>query len=135
MMNYFLNDLRDWLILEGEEPNNISIDYYLPNVPNQIFLTGTGGQIEAGQKHSSISFQIMVTSSATNRQSAQIKSKQIYYKLQNKIGKLVNDANAVHFLGILANGEPSLLNTTSNGLQQYTTLYTSNIREPDILIN
>jgi hypothetical protein len=129
-MNYFLDDIADYL--ESQGITDVTVNYYQKDLPNQVCLLSTGGNLKADQSHSQVTWQILVTSTKTNRNLAQTKSRQILEILQNKYGKLVENPNAVHFFKILATSEPSFLSLTSNGLSEFTTLYSANIREPDL---
>ena len=129
-MNYFLDDIADYLETQGL--TDVTINFYQKNKPNQICLLSTGGSIPADNHWATVTWQILVTSTKTDRNLAQTKSRQIFELLHNKYGKLVTGNDAVQFLKILAQSEPSFLGLTSDGLSEFTTLYRANIREPNL---
>ena len=99
-MNYFLDDIQAYLTAQGF--TDVTINFYQKNKPNQICLLSTGGSLPADNHYSKVTWQILVTSTKTNRNLAQTKSRQILELLHNKYGKLVTGNNAVQFLKILA---------------------------------
>jgi hypothetical protein len=126
-MNYYLDDIQAYLTAQGL--TDVTINFYQKNKPNQICLLSTGGSLPADNHWQKVTWQILVTSTKTNRNLAQTKSRQILELLHNKYGKLVTGSSAVQFLKILAQSEPSFLGLTSDGLSEFTTLYSANIRD------
>ena len=122
-MNYYLADIRAFLLTQNLTGFTITIDQYQPNLPDQICLISEGGAIGKDQYDNQFNFRILVSSKETNKKASREISEAIMNVLNSQRGKLTNSGSPVKFLSIACVQPPQYLDTTNNNLPLFVTFY------------
>lgn len=128
-LNYFLDDVKEYIKTLGY--SNIFVDFIDESLEHSISLVSLPGDLAGMQYHSKVQFEVHVINK--QRKQARIDANNIFKRMQNKEGHLVEQPQPVYFLGIQSvNSGPYLYKTTKNGGSDFLMLFESNIRRPDL---
>lgn len=128
--NYYLDDIADFLTNEGF--SGVVVGQYQSNMDDQIALLPAGGNGAAESVDGKFDFQILVTSSQTDKGKAARQSEAIWRKLANKKGTLTTTGDPVRFLSVTVTSYPTLLNVNANGLPEITTLFEAHLVDSEV---
>jgi hypothetical protein len=105
-MNYYLADIRTFLLTQSLTGFTITIDQYQPGLPNQICLISEGGEIGKDQYDNQFNFRILVSSKETTKKASREISETIMNVLNSQRGTLTNSGSPVKFLKIACTQPP-----------------------------
>lgn len=130
MANYYLDDIADFLSTKGFP--GATIDYYQPLQKDQICLLSLASEpIGGDQFHVRVNWQILVTSSDKQMDSARKRSYEIMKLLQDVQGMITKEGEPVLFYKIQVESMPYFLGLNQNKIPEFTTLFSANIRIPN----
>jgi len=133
MMNYFLQDINDLLVLQGYDNSKIFINKRitannLTALGESILLYDEGGSKNTGEPMEECNFSIYVRRE-TNEE-ARLVAVAIYTFLDSFVGGL-STPNAVQFRRITTRNKPTPFPTT--GIDEWVILFTAQINTIDFL--
>ncbi len=131
-MNYYLADIRDYLLTQTLTGFTVTIDQYQPNLPNQICLISEGGEIKKDQYDNKFNFRVLVSSKETTKKASREISEAIMNFLNSQRGKLTVAGSPVKFLSIQCTQPPQYLDTTQNNLPLFVTFYEVILIQPQL---
>lgn len=131
-MNYYLADIRTFLLTQSLTGFTITIDQYQPDLPNQICLISEGGEIGKDQYDNQFNFRILVSSKETTKKASREISETIMNVLNSQRGKLTNSGSPVKFLKIACTQPPQYLDTTNNNLPLFVTFYEAKLIQTNL---
>jgi hypothetical protein len=131
-MNYYLADIRTFLLTQSLTGFTITIDQYQPGLPNQICLISEGGEIGKDQYDNQFNFRILVSSKETTKKASREISETIMNVLNSQRGTLTNSGSPVKFLKIACTQPPQYLDTTNNNLPLFVTFYEAKLIQTNL---
>ena len=131
-MNYYLADIRTFLLTQSLTGFTITIDQYQPDLPNQICLISEGGEIGKDQYDNKFNFRILVSSKETTKKASREISETIMNVLNSQRGTLTNSGSPVKFLKIACTQPPQYLDTTNNKLPLFVTFYEAKLIQTNL---
>jgi hypothetical protein len=131
-MNYYLADIRTFLLTQSLTGFTITIDQYQPDLPNQICLISEGGEIGKDQYDNQFNFRILVSSKETTKKASREISETIMNVLNSQRGTLTNSGSPVKFLKIACTQPPQYLDTTNNNLPLFVTFYEAKLIQTNL---